>query len=226
MVLTCKSAKDFLLGNPPKGLIKPMLLWTFTFYFLWYYLREIRKEEILFWVDSFIRKKERKRVIDILPAPKLPWFGHNCWFLQIFLRQDKSLYFWQCLRNYVGICILPGCIIHSFPENLAGKNYSRLPFVWNPSMLRIRNDLFQIRIQLRIFWVPDPTHIIEAYSEIIFKNLKFNQKEKSTNYLPFSISYCSPIVQYIQCRIHRPKMRNNIFIYLFFHFLLDTDPEQ
>ena len=115
---------------------------------------------------------------------------------------------------------------NSFPENLAGKNYSRLPFVWNPSVLRIRNDLFQIRIQLRIFWVPDPTHIIEAYSEIIFKNLKFNQKEKSTNYLPFSISYCSPIVQYIQCRIHRSKMRNNIFIYLFFHFLVDPDPGQ
>ena len=121
MVLTCKSAKDFLLGNPPKGLIKPMLLWTFTFYFLWYYLREIRKEEILFWVDSFIRKKERKRVIDILPAPKLPWFGHNCWFLQIFLRQDKSLYFRQCLRNYVGICILPGCIIQFFPRKPSRK---------------------------------------------------------------------------------------------------------
>ena len=97
---------------------------------------------------------------------------------------------------------------NSFPENLAGKNYSRLPFVWNPSVLRIRNDLFQIRIQLRIFWVPDPTHIIEAYSEIIFKNLKFNQKEKSTNYLPFSISYYCTVLQNTQSRIHRTKIIN------------------
>ena len=43
--------------------------------------------------------------------------------------------------------------------------------------VQIRNDLFQIRIQLRIFRVPDPdpnanpdpTHIIEANLEIIKK---------------------------------------------------------
>ena len=43
-------------------------------------------------------------------------------------------------------------------------------------------------------------------------------------YMPCSILYYSPIVLYKQSRIHRPKMRNNFFLYLLFHFLLDTNP--
>ena len=58
------------------------------------------------------------------------------------------------------------------------------------------------------------------------KHLKFNQKEESTNYLLFSISYYTKytVLQYTQSRIHKPKMRYKIFIDLLFHFLLD--PEQ
>ena len=76
--------------------------------------------------------------------------------------------------------------------------------------------LLRIRIQLRIFRVPDPdpTHTIKAYLEIVKKHLKFNQKEDSTRYehLPFSISYYCPTVHIQQSRIHRPKIRNTIFI--------------
>ena len=55
--------------------------------------------------------------------------------------------------------------------------------------------------QLRFHLVtldPDPTHIIWAYLEIIKKKRKFNQKEESTNYLPFSISYYNPTVHTVQ----------------------------
>ena len=55
----------------------------------------------------------------------------------------------------------------------------------------------------------------------IFENckqnhLKFNHKEESINYLPFSISYYSPTVHKVQ-----NSKRKNIFIYLLFHILLD-----
>ena len=45
----------------------------------------------------------------------------------------------------------------------------------------------------------NPYRIIQAFLEIIKKHLKFNQKEESTNHLPFSISYYRPtgtLVQY------------------------------
>ena len=46
---------------------------------------------------------------------------------------------------------------------------------------------------------PDPTYIKYVYLEIIKKKLKFNQKEESNLYLPFTISYyCSPTVQKVQ----------------------------
>ena len=58
------------------------------------------------------------------------------------------------------------------------------------------------------------------------KYLKFNQKEESTNCLPFSISYYCTVLHYTQSRIHRPKIKNIIIIYRPFLFLLDPDPEQ
>ena len=82
-------------------------------------------------------------------------------------------------------------------------------------MLRIRNDLFRIRIQLWIFRVPDPI-LFKHIWKLLKKHLKFNQKEESTNYLPFS-SY-NTVLQYTQSRIHRPKMRNKILFTCFFIF--------
>ena len=52
----------------------------------------------------------------------------------------------------------------------------------------------------------------------IFFTLAINQKEESTNYLPFSGSHYSPtpLLYTVQLRIHRPKIRNTICIYLLF----------
>ena len=49
------------------------------------------------------------------------------------------------------------------------------------------------------------------------------QKEKSNNYRICHRLFHTTVLQYTQSRIHRPKMRNNIFIYLLFHFLLDPE---
>ena len=46
-------------------------------------------------------------------------------------------------------------------------------------------------------------------------HLKFNHKDESIHYLPFSISYYSPRVHKVQ-----NSQRNNIFMYLLFYILL------
>ena len=85
-------------------------------------------------------------------------------------------------------------------------------------MLWIRNDLF--RIQIRIFWAPDPdpSYGISAYLEIIFKkHLKSNQKEESINYL----SELSAIFYFtLQSRIHKPisKIRDKTLFFCSFIF--------
>ena len=55
-------------------------------------------------------------------------------------------------------------------------------------MFWIRNEIFRIRIKLRVFRNPDPTHDIQENWEMK-KKLIINQKgpEVSTNYLQFSI---------------------------------------
>ena len=89
---------------------------------------------------------------------------------------------------------------------------------------------FRIRIEAK---VPDPCGsgsrsnpcYLSIFGYCKQNHLKFNHKEESINYmyLPFSISYYrySPTIQKVQ-----DSKRNNIFIYLFFHILLDPDPEQ
>ena len=68
----------------------------------------------------------------------------------------------------------------------------------------IRNDLFRIRIHRKNFGVPDITHVIEVLLLFFFfLNLTINQKEKSTNNLPFSILNYSSTV--LQSRIFRLK---------------------
>ena len=79
------------------------------------------------------------------------------------------------------------------------------------------SEFSEFRIQAK---VSDPCGSNPCYL-IIFGNckqnhLKFNHKEESINYLPFSISYYSSTVHKVQ-----NSKRNNIFIYLLFHVLLD-----
>ena len=71
----------------------------------------------------------------------------------------------------------------------------------------------------------DPIHIIYASLEINKTHLKMIKSIKKKN-LPNICNFLfhSTVLQYTQSRIHRPKIKNKIFIYLFFHFLLD--PEQ
>ena len=55
------------------------------------------------------------------------------------------------------------------------------------------------------------------------KKLKFNQKEE---FSPIChLLFHTTVLQYTQSRIHRSKIRNKGFIYLFFHFLLDPDSD-
>ena len=96
-------------------------------------------------------------------------------------------------------------------------------------MYGILNDL--ILIWLRNFRVPDPdaTGTFPFYLsifEIIYKKkkLKIGQKEESTNYgyryLPFSISHCSPTVQYYSPESSGLEIINKNFIELLFHSCL------
>ena len=76
--------------------------------------------------------------------------------------------------------------------------------------------------KFRIHADPDPTHVILS----IFRNckkthLKINHKEEFINYLQFYISYYSPTVLKVQ-----DSKRNDIFIHLLVHILLDPDPKQ
>ena len=92
------------------------------------------------------------------------------------------------------------------------------------------SEFSEFRICIRIqAQVPDlcesgsesnPCYLITGIFGICKQNhLKFNHKEESINYLPFSISYYSPTVHKVQ-----NSKRNNIFLYLLFHILLDPDP--
>ena len=78
----------------------------------------------------------------------------------------------------------------------------------------IRNDLFRIRNQLRIFRVPDPdldadpTHTGYYLSKlgIYFKeHIKLNQKEEFTNYSICHFLFHTTVLQKTQSRIHRLK---------------------
>ena len=95
--------------------------------------------------------------------------------------------------------------------HIAGAGVKSEPPTW-PAL----SSEFRIRIQAKVL---DPTHIISVYLEIVKNHLKFIHKEESINYLPFSFSHSSPAVHRVQ-----NSQRNNIFIYLLFHILLDPDP--
>ena len=77
--------------------------------------------------------------------------------------------------------------------NLSGNLYLRTC----KQCLRIRNDLsgsvssyefLELRIRICIYFI-----LFEHIGKLFFKSLKFNQKEKSVNYLPFSISHYSTL---------------------------------
>ena len=73
--------------------------------------------------------------------------------------------------------------------------------------------------------LPVPFHFAWAYLKLfIKKQLKIGQKEESTNYryryLPFSISHCSPTVQYYSPESSGLEIMNKIFIELLFHSCL------
>ena len=79
--------------------------------------------------------------------------------------------------------------------------------------------------------VPDPFGSRSnpyRYYLSIFGNYKNTLNSIKKKILPpichFLFYYIGTVIQYTQSRIHRPKMRNTIFNYLLFHFLLD--PEQ
>ena len=81
---------------------------------------------------------------------------------------------------------------------------------------------FRIRIQAK---VPDPCGsgsnpcYLSIFRNCKQNHFKFNHKEESISYLPFSISNYSPTVHKVQ-----NSKRNNIFVYLLFQILLDPDP--
>ena len=97
-------------------------------------------------------------------------------------------------------------------------------------MLRIRNDLFRIRIQLSIFRVPDPDPGKSSGSmririqPILIKYFRNNnkhtlnsiKKKNLNNYLPFSISYYSPTVQ---------TVHNSQFYLYVLSVFADPDPD-
>ena len=66
--------------------------------------------------------------------------------------------------------------------NLFGRRSDQMVGIRPKNVLRIRYDLFRIRIQLWIFRVPDPypdpTYINQIYLQLIQNHLKFNQKEE------------------------------------------------
>ena len=63
----------------------------------------------------------------------------------------------------------------------------------------------KLRIQFMLFTV-------SIFGNCKQNHLKFNRKEESINYLPFSISYYSPTAHKVQ-----NSKRNHIFISLLFH---------
>ena len=96
-----------------------------------------------------------------------------------------------------------GGIVSSFAENNE-KNSDFYPVLW------IRNDVFWIRIQPMFF---------KQIFKLLKKHFNIQQKEESTNYLPFSISLYSPTV--LQSRINGLKLKLNLSALSFL-----PDPEQ
>ena len=85
-------------------------------------------------------------------------------------------------------------------------------------MLWIRNDLFRIQIQVRIR-IQIQVRIRIRIQPILFKhnwkykkNLKFTKKKNLPTICHFLL-HCT--VQYTQSRIHKPKIKNKIFLNLF-----------
>ena len=56
------------------------------------------------------------------------------------------------------------------------------------------SEFSEFRIQIRIHADPDPTHDLSIFGNCKQIHLKFNHKEESIYYLPFSISHYSPTV--------------------------------
>ena len=84
------------------------------------------------------------------------------------------------------------------------------------------SEISEFRIHAK---VPDPCgsgsnpYFLCLFGNCKQNHLKVNHKEESINYLPFSISYYCSTVHNVQ-----NSQRNNFFIYLLFHILLDPDP--
>ena len=87
----------------------------------------------------------------------------------------------------------------------------------DPALI-ILSSRFGSRQKFRIHADPDPRYIYYLSTGIFGnyeKHLKFNQKEESINYLPFSISYYCTVLQYTQSRIHREITVLFIFSFIF-----------
>ena len=79
---------------------------------------------------------------------------------------------------------------------------------WIQNWKKKSKDPFAVLwIQLGIFWVPDPDpgkssgsnpYYLSILENCKHSHLKFNHKEESINYLPFTISFYSPTVRTVQ----------------------------
>ena len=73
--------------------------------------------------------------------------------------------------------------------------------------------------------------IIQVHPHTYYLSIIGNKKNTLNSIIKNLPTIChflfqSIVLQYTLSRIHRPKIKNKIFIYLLFKFLLDTDPEQ
>ena len=55
---------------------------------------------------------------------------------------------------------------------------------------------------------PDPKLFKQIWGKKLFKHLKFIHKEEFTNYFICHFLFHAKVLQYIQSRIYRPKIRN------------------
>ena len=82
-------------------------------------------------------------------------------------------------------------VSQDYPAQFFAVLWIRNDILYSGSLYSYEFSEFRVRIQMQIRIQPIP-YYLSKFGE---KN-KFNQKEESTNYLPFSISYYSPTVQY------------------------------
>ena len=102
-------------------------------------------------------------------------------------------------------------------ESLSGEILSQS---YTFAVLWIRNVLFRTRDQARNFYIfgsESYPYYLSIFGNYLKKHLKFNQREESINFLPFSISLYSPTVgtgtvYTTQSRIHSSKICINLYL--------------